>query len=262
MSKTFTSPYATAFNSAIKRGTPCGVAVNNIAKRTGKNPQNVFASLFKAGHCQRQKFNGQFIYWPSNWNSKSNASQRNECQTSMWQCFVDWCIASGNCTPEKLNNNSSQNEFMAFCKKFFGKQYSVGTSSKNSSRTRSSSSSKRSLAKASKRSATPKKRTSSKSNKKITTKAKKKATKSSSKKRSTSTKSKRSTSIKAKRTSASKAKRSTSIKAKRATASKAKRSTSYKTKSRTTTRKNTTRKSSPSSYKFPTSRSTSIRKAA
>ena len=58
------SPYATSFSSAIKRGTPAGVAVDAIAKRTQLRPSAVFASLHKVGLCQRQKFNGQWIYWP------------------------------------------------------------------------------------------------------------------------------------------------------------------------------------------------------
>ena len=89
------SPYASSFKSAMKHGTPCGVAVNNIAKNSKKSPKMVFESLFKAGLCFRQKFNGQFVYWTSEKCKKGTATVRNECQHNMWQSFIDWCISSG-----------------------------------------------------------------------------------------------------------------------------------------------------------------------
>ena len=114
------SPYASSFKSAMKLGTPCGVAVNTIAKNSKKSPKMVFESLFKAGLCFRQKFNGQFVYWTSEKCKKGTATVRNECQHNMWQCFIDWFISSGFCTPEQLKNHcGSQQEFMAFCRKFF-----------------------------------------------------------------------------------------------------------------------------------------------
>lgn len=135
MSSKNTSPYATSFKSAINRGTPCSVAVQNIAKRTKKSPTVVFNSLHKAGLCDRQKFNGQWIYWPSNC-KKSSASAVKTCQWNMWQCFVDWCLASGYCTPEQLRKNAtSQQAFMNFCKKFWSKQFSASTSRKSTTTT-------------------------------------------------------------------------------------------------------------------------------
>jgi hypothetical protein len=137
-----TSPYATTFKSAIKRGTPCSVAVNNIANRTKKSTTVVYNSLFKAGLCYRQKFNGQWVYFACN-SGKSNATVTKTCQLNMWQCFVDWCIASGNCTPEQLNKFSSQNDFMNFCKKFFSKQFTTMTKSNKTSVKNSSKSTSR-----------------------------------------------------------------------------------------------------------------------
>ena len=135
MPSTYKSPFATSFKSAIKRGTPCSVAVNNIAKRTKKSPTVVFNSLWKAGLCHRQKFNGQWVYWPS-FTCKKSASNAKSCQADMWQCFVDWCVCSGFCTPEQLKNNcGSQQEFMTYCRKFWNKQYNTGTKTTTKRRT-------------------------------------------------------------------------------------------------------------------------------
>ena len=119
----FKSPFATSFKSATKRGIPCGMVVQNIAKRTGKTPQVVFTSLWKAGLCDRQKFNGQWVYWACD-GVKGKVTDQKKCQTEMWQCFVDWCVCSGLCTPEQMSKNSgNQQMFMKWCKKFFGKQF-------------------------------------------------------------------------------------------------------------------------------------------
>jgi len=132
-----TSPYATSFKSAIKRGTPCFVAVQNIAKRTKKSPNQVFESLFKAGLCFRQKVAGQWVYWPCDWN-KTNATNAKTCQNNMWQWFVDWCLCTGVCTPEQLHNHcGSQQDFMNYCKKFWNKQFNTGSKSSKSGKTSS-----------------------------------------------------------------------------------------------------------------------------
>ncbi len=78
------SPYASSFKTAIKRGTPCGDAVASIAKRYDKNPKTVFASLHKVGLCFRQKFNGQWIYWPCE-AKKTTSANFKPCQLNMWQ---------------------------------------------------------------------------------------------------------------------------------------------------------------------------------
>ena len=126
------SPYATSFKSAIQRGTPAGLAVAAIAKRSGKNPQQIFTSLFKAQLCQRQKLNGQWIYWPIE-GFKRSATQAKHSQLQMWQHFVDWCLASGNCKPEQLERNiGSQASFMSYCRKFFNRQITGGSPSSTS----------------------------------------------------------------------------------------------------------------------------------
>lgn len=172
MSKNYTSPFASNFNSAIKRGTPCSVAINSIAKSKSKTPKFIFESLFKAGLCSRQKFNGQWIYWTNQPSKKSNATTRNDCQNNMWQNFIDWCICSGFCTPEQLSNHSgSQKEFMSFCKKFFAKQFSPATATKKRKTSRKTSR-KTTATKARKRPSTSKKRSTSFSSKKRSTKRK------------------------------------------------------------------------------------------
>lgn len=165
------SPFTTSFNSAIKRGVPCGTAVQQISKRTGKTPTFIFNSLFNAGSCKRAKVNGQWIYWPTT-SKKSNSSTAKQCQVKMWQNFVDWCIASGNCTTKQFNSNcSNATKFWNFCSKNFNKMHgSSWTSSFSSSSSTSSSSSKKSAKKNAKKS-TPKKNT-----KKRTTKSKSKKT--------------------------------------------------------------------------------------
>ena len=126
-------PYASSFKSAINRGTPCSTVVCNIAKRCKKTPNQVFNSLWKSGHCCRQKFNGQWVYWPS-WSCKKNATNAKACQVDLWQCFVDWCCVNGCCTPEQLKKNcGSQSGFMKYCRKFFGKQFPSTSSSTGSS---------------------------------------------------------------------------------------------------------------------------------
>ena len=139
MGTTYKSPYAASFKSGIKRGTPPFVLVNNIASRKNVNPQKVWESLYKGGIVNRQKFNGQWLYWPVEC-GKVNATNTKVCQFNMWQWFVDWCICNGCCTPEMLNNNKgSQKEFEAYFKKFWNKQFSPSTPSKGRKRSTGSS---------------------------------------------------------------------------------------------------------------------------
>ena len=124
------SPYASSFNTAVKNGTPGGLAIFNIAKRTGKNPSVIGNSLFHAGLVFRQKFNGQWVFWPVN-GKRSSAAKFKPVHTQMWQCFIDWAICNGFCKPEQLKKHiGSQKEFMTFCRKFFAKQFGPATSSK------------------------------------------------------------------------------------------------------------------------------------
>ena len=133
-SNNFKSPYATSFNNCINRGVPCLIAVQGIAKRNNKTTNQVFESLHKAGCCYRQKFNGTWLYWPCE-GSKTTSTNWKKAQINCWQNFVDWCICSGTCTPEQLwNNCGSQNNFMSYCKKFWGKQYTTTTGSKTTTK--------------------------------------------------------------------------------------------------------------------------------
>ncbi len=130
MPSNYKSPYASAFQSAVKRGTPSFVAVQKIATRHNKSPRAIYQSLHKAGLCFRQKFNGQWLYWPCD-GRKSSATTSKECQYQIWQHLIDWCIASGHCKPEQLDNQcGSQKDFMEYCRKFFTKQFSGASSSK------------------------------------------------------------------------------------------------------------------------------------
>ena len=88
------SPYAASYSSAIKRGTSASQAVEAIAKRSGKSPAVIFSSLHKAQLCDRQKFNGQWIYWPSE-GIKRSATNAKVSQQQVWQHLIDWCILSG-----------------------------------------------------------------------------------------------------------------------------------------------------------------------
>ncbi len=135
MPKNPKSPFATSFNSAIKRGVPCFTAVQQISKRTGKSPSVIFQSLFNAGCCFRQKVNGQWCYWPAT--GKKSPSFSKPTQNATWQCFIDWCLASGCCTPKQLKSNSSNPSrffnFLCNCwSKNFGKPSSFSKSTPSS----------------------------------------------------------------------------------------------------------------------------------
>lgn len=124
MPSTFKSPYATSFTTALKKGTPCHQAVLSICNRTHSNPNTVYQSLWKAGLCQRQKFNGQWLYWPTVGGLTTSTNWK-KSQLNMWQWFVDWAVCSGWCKPHQLTNNAgTQQQFMNFCKKFFNSQFS------------------------------------------------------------------------------------------------------------------------------------------
>ena len=59
---------------------------------------------------------------------KTNATNVKNCQVDMWQCFVDWCMVSGVCTPDQMTNNcGSQVSFMTWCRKFWNRQFTAKT---------------------------------------------------------------------------------------------------------------------------------------
>ncbi len=134
MASTYTSPYAASFKSALKRGTSYTAAVQNIASRNNATPQQVWQSLFKANLCFRQKFNGQWIYFP--WEAgKTNSTNWKNSQFNSWQWFTEWCIGCGFATPEQFNNNcGSQKDFMNWSRKYFGKQFTGNTTTSNKTR--------------------------------------------------------------------------------------------------------------------------------
>jgi hypothetical protein len=133
----YKSPYASSFKAACNKGASYNQVVWNLAKRNNTTANHVWESLFKAGFVGRQKFNGSWIYFP--WNChKGTASSTKVCQHLLWQCFTEWCILSGCCTPEQMwNNSGNQKDFMTWCKKFFVKQ-NVGTTTFGKSFDRSS----------------------------------------------------------------------------------------------------------------------------
>lgn len=120
------SPYGPTFTSAVRRGTPCHTVVSNIAQKTGVSPTTIVNSLWRAGLIFRQKFNGQWVFWPS-FPVKRNSTNAKTCQLNQWQNFIDWCITSGTCKPHQLNDGTgSQSSFISFCRKFFNKQVNGG----------------------------------------------------------------------------------------------------------------------------------------
>lgn len=144
MATTYTSPYATTFKAALKRGTSYNNAVWSIAQRWNVSPDQVWNSLYKAGLCFRQKFNGQWVYCPWDCKKKCSTTTQKFCQNNTWQWFCEWCLACGYCTPNAMYNHcGSQKEFMTFCKKFFGKQYVWSKKTTNRSRKFTKTGSKR-----------------------------------------------------------------------------------------------------------------------
>jgi len=167
MPTTRKSPFATSFNSAIKNGVPCWTAVQKISKRTGKSPSTIFASLYNAGWCSRQKINGQWFYWPVN-GKKSKSSFNKQSQWNSVQCFIDWCIGSGFCTPKQFKSfGSNPTAFFNFIWKNWNKSFTKmnGTAPKASKKSKTTKTKSKS-----------KKRTTTKAKKSTTTKAKSRKT--------------------------------------------------------------------------------------
>lgn len=138
-STTTTSPYASAFITGVNNGTPCTIVVSQIAAKCNKPVSTIYTSLYNCGLCFRQKFNSTWIYWPT-FVGKTNANTPaiNTCQANLWQCFVDWCVCTGCCTPLDLNGQPNQKALMLFCRSYFGRQFTMmtGKSKRKSSRKR------------------------------------------------------------------------------------------------------------------------------
>lgn len=123
MPSTFTSPYAASFRTACNKGVSYNAAVENIAKRWKTTTNQVWSSLYKAGCCNRQKFNGQWIYFPTNF--KASSRNAKNAQYEAWQWFCEWCLSSGNCTTTKFAKNyGSQSAFAKAFANYWTKQFS------------------------------------------------------------------------------------------------------------------------------------------
>jgi len=116
-----TNKFATTFKSAVNRGTPATVAVQNIAKKSRKTEAQVWNALFNDGYVNRKKINGSFVYWP-NFQPKTKPSNKN-FKTFGFQQFVNWAIVSGYCTPEQVANLKTQKDFFNFFGPFFASQF-------------------------------------------------------------------------------------------------------------------------------------------
>jgi len=133
----FKSPFASSFKSSVNRGTPCSQAVANIARRQGKTPSAVFTSLHRAGLCGRFKYAGSWIWYPT---FTPSSTKKSNGQPELWQSYIDWCLASGQCTPEQLaEHTGSQAKLASFTKKFFGTQFSTTKRTKSSKARRTTS---------------------------------------------------------------------------------------------------------------------------
>ena len=133
MENSKSSPFSSAFQSAVRRGTPCSVAVANIAKRQNKTANQVYQSLYKACVVNRQKINGQWVYWAVQ-ARKSTGPVARQAQAALWQSYVDWALANGHTTPEKIADHmGSRSEFQGHFKRFFAKQFAVTQISSRSS---------------------------------------------------------------------------------------------------------------------------------
>ena len=111
----YQSPYAATFRAAVRGGTQASKAVAAIAKHNNTTPTTVYTSLYKAGVCNRQKCNGQWVYWPCDGAKASSKHARNS-QAEIWQQVIDWCIVSGQYSPAQVTNSAdNQQHFVTFC---------------------------------------------------------------------------------------------------------------------------------------------------
>ncbi len=119
--KSVKSPYATAFQSAIRRGIPAGEAVTAISRRHNKAAQIIFGSLYKAGLVQRRRIDGQWIYWPVQKLARSASAVRLS-RARLWQSVIDVCIADGSCGPEQVQAITGDQPFAAFIRQIATKE--------------------------------------------------------------------------------------------------------------------------------------------
>jgi hypothetical protein len=106
---------AKQFISGLKSGKGFTTVINGIAKKTKKNYNAVCQTLCKSGLCYCTKINGVKVYWP-NFTSKATKNTTNITQAAWCQAMVEWCLATGCCTPRQLlNNSTNQKSFVTFC---------------------------------------------------------------------------------------------------------------------------------------------------
>ncbi len=114
------SPYAATYRAAVRSGTPTSKAVAAIARTYKTTTTTVYASLYKAGVCNRQKCAGQWVYWPCD-GAKTSPRYARYCQAEIWQQVIDWCIATGKYKPQQITNNAAnQQKFVTFCHRAIG----------------------------------------------------------------------------------------------------------------------------------------------
>jgi hypothetical protein len=113
-SKTITA-IAKQFISGMKSGKGFTTVINGISKKTNKNFSTICQTLTKSGLCFSTKVNGTKVFWP-NFTSKATKNTTNAAQATWCQAMVEWCLATGSCTPRQLQNNSgNQKSFLTFC---------------------------------------------------------------------------------------------------------------------------------------------------
>jgi len=113
-SKTITA-IAKQFISGMKTGKGFTTVINGICKKTGKNYNTICQTLCKSGLCCCCTINGTKIWWP-NFTSKASKTTCNTAQAACCQAMVEWCLATGCCTPRQLQNNSkTATTLMTFC---------------------------------------------------------------------------------------------------------------------------------------------------
>lgn len=236
--------FVSNFRSAVNRGTPAPVAVWNLAQKTGKTPNWVWSHLFTNKAVNRRKFNGSWIYWPSFQNK--NQSSKNFAN-DFWQQVASWAIASGFCTPEQIAGLKSQKDFVNFFGPFFAQNCNWTV---NSGWTMSQV-----------KSFGQKKTTKSKAKAKAKSRAKSTRKSRSAAKKSRTTRAKRQTAT----TRVKRATKRTSVKRNTKTTA-VKRSTKKNSAKRPTVKRNRTVKARKpqvaKTFKFPTTRTRSLRKAA
>lgn len=244
--------FASNFRSAVNRGTPAPIVVWNLSQKTGKSQSWIWNHLFSNKLVNRRKFNGSWLYWPSF--QKKSQNNNKTFSMNVWQQIACWAVASGFCTPEQIASLKSQKDFINFFGPFFSQNWSWSVNSGWTLKQVKSFGQK----KTAKSKAKPKAKSRAKSTRKSRSAAKKSRT-TRAKRRTATTRVKRNT----KRTSVKRA----STKRTGVKRSNVKRgSTITKRSTRTTTRRSRTIKARKSpvtrTFKFPTVRTRSLRKAA